>query len=228
MVIKKIYDVLLERYGSQGWWPLLDFRGVNPTKTGSINGYHQGDYSFPKNEKQRFEIICGALLTQNTNWINVEKALINLKAKGLLCPKKISQVDIKVIKEAIKPAGYYNQKSERLKNLANFFLSLKNRTPLREELLKLKGIGFETADSILLYAYSVPVFVVDSYTKRVFLNLDLIKKDMGYEEIRSFIEENIEKDFKVYQEFHALLVEHAKRFYIKKKSLRDFLLDVMG
>lgn len=223
MIIEKIYDSLLKEYGYQGWWPLIDYEGVNPTKTGSITGYHPNDYSFPRNKKERFEIICGTLLTQNTNWINVEKALVNLKEKNLLYPEKIISCNKKKLCVAIKSTGYYNQKCERLKILSHFFLDLNEDIPNREKLLSLKGIGPETADSILLYAYGIPVFVVDNYTRRILLNLGLINDKMNYEEIRNYIEGNIEKDFKTYQEFHALLVEHAKRFYVKGKEKEDFL-----
>ena len=224
MDLNKIYNRLLKEYDSQGWWPILDYRGTNPTKTGSISGYHPNDYSFPKNQEQKFEIICGALLTQNTSWQNVERALINLKQKDPLSPEKIVNVNEEELKQAIRPTGYFNQKGERLKLLAKFFIEKRGKTPTRDELLNLKGVGPETADSILLYAYSVPVFVVDSYTKRIFTNLGLIKGGMGYEDIRKFFEENFEGDFKLYQEFHALIVEHAKRYYLTKKSDEDFLI----
>ena len=225
-MLNKIYNRLLEEYGPQGWWLLLDYKGVNPTKTGSMNGYHPNDFSHPTNEIERFEIITGALLTQNTNWQNVEKALLNLKRSNLLNPKSIQEVEIEKLKENIRPGGYYNQKSERLKILAKFFISLNGRTPKREELLSLKGVGPETADSILLYAYSVPSFVVDSYTKRIFINLGLINNEMDYNEIKYYFEKNLIKDYKVYQEFHALIVEHAKRYYLTKNNESDFLKEI--
>jgi endonuclease III related protein len=209
MVVKKIYDRLLSEYGAQGWWPLLSYDGVNPTKTGSVTGYHPGDYSFPRSDDERFEIICGALLTQNTNWQNVEKALINLRNKGLLNARGVLNCDIDLLKDCIRPAGYFNQKAERLKILAEFFVGL-DRVPMRDELLDLKGVGPETCDSILLYAYSVPSFVVDAYTKRMVRRLGLVGGD-NYDDIKSFFENNLDKDYRVYQEFHALIVEYAKR-----------------
>src|SRR5665648_520457 len=140
-VIKKIYDYLLDAYGPQGWWPLTELHdnsGTNPTKTGSIQGYHPGDYTYPHTKNQQFEILCGALLTQNTSWQQVERALINLKQIDSLSPKAVFSIDPETLKEAIKPAGYYNQKAERLKILAGWFSNLKNRTSTREELLSLK------------------------------------------------------------------------------------------
>jgi endonuclease III related protein len=226
-MLQKIYERLLEEYGHQGWWPLISYDGTNPTKTGSIRGYHPKDYSYPMNEEQKFEIICGALLTQNTSWKNVEKALINLKERDILDPKKIISSKIEIIKELIKPAGYYNQKAERLKILAAFFISLNGKVPKREELLSLKGVGFETADSILLYAYSVPSFVIDAYTKRIFSKLGLINDKGTYNEIKDYFERSLKEDYKIYQEFHALIVEHAKRYYLKKRYEKDFLLDLI-
>jgi len=212
-MLKRIYDRLLEEYGEQGWWPLL--------KDGEIC-YHTKDYSFPRSEDERFEIICGALLTQNTNWKNVEMALINLKNNNLLSADTISKCNIDLLKECIKPAGYFNQKAERLRMLAEFFIGLEG-VPSRDELLSLKGVGLETADSILLYGYSVPTFVVDAYTKRIVRRLGLVNSD-DYDEIKSFFKNNLDEDYKVYQEFHALLVEHAKRYYLgNKDGNEDFL-----
>ncbi|AKB44036.1 endonuclease III domain-containing protein [Methanosarcina vacuolata] len=224
-VIRKIYDCLLGSYGPQGWWPLTELResgGTNPTKTGSIQGYHPADYTYPQTRNQQFEIICGALLTQNTSWIQVEKALLNLKdilslkQTHSFSPEVILSLDPEVLKEAIRPAGYYNQKAVRLKNLAFWFLELEDRIPARKELLSLKGVGPETADSILLYAFKQPSFVVDAYTKRIVTNLGLVDEKAGYNEIKALFEENLLEDLAVYQEYHALLVEHAKRYYQKK------------
>lgn len=222
--IQRIYGSLLDSYGPQGWWPLTDLHdngGVNPTKTGSVNGYHPGDYTYPHNKAQQFEIVCGALLTQNTSWPQVEKALINLRQLKSLSPEGILDLDMDALKDAIRPAGYYNQKAERLKILAEWFLSLKNRIPSREEVLSLKGVGSETADSILLYAFKQPSFVVDAYTKRIMANLGLIDENAKYADIKALFEENLPKDVIVYQEYHALLVEHAKRYYQKKATYKE-------
>ncbi len=208
--MKKIYSKLLKIYGKQGWWPLLAIKGKNPTKTGSIKGYHPGDYSYPHNDRQKFEICIGAILTQNTSWINVEKALIGLNENKLIDAKKILKIKDEKLKEIIKPAGYYNQKCTYLKEFANFFLKL-NNTPSREELLEVKGIGKETADSILLYAYQIPNFIVDAYTRRLMISEEMIKGKEDYDFIKKMIEDLIEKDYKIYQEFHALIVECGKQ-----------------
>ena len=212
--MKKVYDFLFERYGYQGWWPVLSHSGNNPTKSGSMNGYHPGDYTFPKNEQQKFEICVGAILTQNTNWQNVEKALLKLDEINALSPRRILKLDDKTLKNAIRSAGYFNQKAMKLRAFAKFFLELK-RAPTRDELLCVWGIGNETADSILLYAYKQSEFVVDAYTKRILLNLDLISEKETYDEIKNLFESNLPEDYQLFQEFHALLVEHAKRHYMK-------------
>ncbi|HWQ48602.1 MAG TPA: endonuclease III domain-containing protein [Methanosarcina sp.] len=234
-VVRKIYDCLFASYGPQGWWPLTELHeagGINPTKTGSIQGYHPADYTYPQTRSQQFEIICGALLTQNTSWVQVEKALLNLKQLFNLkqmhsfSPEAIISLDPETLKEAIRPAGYYNQKAIRLKTLACWFSELGARIPARTELLSLKGVGPETADSILLYAFKQPSFVVDAYTKRIITNLGLADEKANYNEIKALFEENLPEDLAVYQEYHALLVEHAKRYY-QKKSIRanDIMLE---
>lgn len=215
--IQKIYDVLLTNYGPQGWWPLSDI------------GYHPGKYYLIKTHPQIFEVYVGAILTQSTSWKNVEKAIYNLKKNDLLNPKAIIEKDSETIKHAIKSVGYYNKKYERLVEISKFYLSLKDRMPTRHELLSVKGIGKETADSILLYAHREPIFVVDAYTTKILLNLKLIKKNAKYEEIQKLFMDNLPRDFKIYQEYHALLVEHAKRHYVvkskqKTKKIIDKLL----
>lgn len=213
---QKIYKILLKTHNPQGWWPLLDHKGTNPTKTGSITGYHPNNFTYPKTQNQIFEICIGAILTQNTAWPNVEKTLLNLKKLNAIDPKEILKIDTEILKQAIKPAGYFNQKTKKLKEFTKFFLSLKTKTPTREQLLNIWGIGPETADSILLYAYKIPVFVIDTYTRRIFSNLQIINKEDPYEEIRSLFQKNLKPDFKIYQEYHALIVEHAKQYYKKK------------
>lgn len=218
-----IYNELLKKYGYQGWWPIIEHKGVNPTKTGAIKGYHPKDYSFPKNESQRFQMSIGAILTQNTNWVNVEKSLNNLSINELLNPKKIIN-NIDKVKELIKPSGYFNIKSGYLANFSRFYLALNGRIPSREELLKVKGIGKETADSILLYAYNEPVFVIDAYTKRFVKKLGIINSN-EYETLRNYFESNLPNDYELFQEFHSLIVEHAKNYYSKKPyGLNDFFL----
>ena len=211
--LKKIYNDLYAGYGPQGWWPLLNLRGrgINPTKTGSLNGYHPKDYTYPKNRKQCFEICAGAILTQNTAWINAEKALLALWEKKLLSPQKIAAAPPGELGKIIRPAGYYNQKEKKLKEFSKFFIKSQDRVPGREELLNIWGIGPETADSILLYAYKRPEFVVDAYTRRILISQKIIRPNTGYEQVKNLIENNLPADFKLYQEFHALIVEYGKR-----------------
>ncbi len=214
--IEKIYAWLMKSYGPQGWWPVLNHKGKKPNITGNLRGYHPKDYSYPRNSNQGFEICVGAILTQNTAWKNVEKALINLKAAKVLSPRKLIQLGDKELKELIRPAGYYNQKAGYLLTFTEFFLSLKGKVPARGEVLNCKGIGDETADSMLLYAYSQLEFVVDAYTRRIFSNLGFIKHDEKYMIIKELFETYVERDVFIYQEYHALIVEHAKRYYSKK------------
>jgi len=225
----KIYNSLLKKYGPQGWWPLFDLHisnnGVNPTKTGSLKGYHPGDYSYPKTNDQQFEIVISTILTQNTSWKNVEKALANLQKENLLSPFALQSCSLPKLKQLIKPVGYFNQKANYLKEITKFYISLNGKVPKREELLNIKGVGPETCDSILLYAYKQPFFVIDSYTKRILYNLKIISKKQKYEDIQKLFQDNLPKDYKLYQEFHALIVEHAKQFYTNGKDGKtDFLL----
>ena len=214
--IEKIYFWLLNSYGPQGWWPVLSHRGKKQDITGELRGYHPNDYSYPRNSNQRFEICVGAILTQNTAWKNVEKALINLRSAKMLASQKLINLDDGTLKELIRPAGYYNQKAGYLRYFTGFYISLSGRTPGREELLECTGVGEETADSMLLYAYSQPEFVVDAYTRRIFAQLGFFTSAEKYGAIKAMFEEAIVKDVSVYQEYHALIVEHAKRHYNKK------------
>jgi len=189
----QLYQLLLDFYGYQGWWPVDE-------------GHHA-----TKGTDPRDEIIIGAVLTQNTAWRNVEKALENLKKYGELSLWFIRQTSTKELEELIRPSGFYRLKVQRLKHVAEFF----NPTDVvekvsREELLKVKGIGEETADAILLYAGGRLSFVIDAYTKRLFKRLYGL--DGGYEDLKSYVEENIPKDLTIYKEFHALIDEHAKTY----------------
>ncbi len=187
-MLMKIYRRLLHAFGPQNWWPVK-------------NGFR------PK----EWEICVGAVLTQNTNWKNVEKALENMKKHGIVSREDIIRIDTEKLAEIIKPAGYYNQKAKKLKALA----SLEGKIT-REKLLSVWGVGPETADSILLYAYGKPYFVIDAYTRRVFSRLGLVKETSSYEELRHFFEKNLPRDIQIYKEYHALIVELAKRFCKKK------------
>lgn len=214
--IIKIYKKLYELYGPQGWWPLINHNGTNPTKTGAIRGYHPENYDLPVERNQIYEIILGAILTQNTSWLSAEMALFNIDKLNAIEPEKLLQLNDETLKSAIRCAGFLNQKAIYLREITKFFISLSGRVPTRKELLAVKGVGNETADSILLYAYKQPQFVIDAYTKRIFSHLGLVNENVKYIELKELFESNLPKDMAVYQEYHALIVEHAKRYYSKK------------
>jgi endonuclease-3 related protein len=212
----QVYQKLYRLYGPQGWWPLMDWEGANPTKSGSLKGYHPLNYTLPETPQQRFEVILGAILTQNTAWTSAEKALYNLKKLEAVDPQSLQHLDTEILKEAVRPAGFFNQKSVYLQEISQFFLKLEGKIPTRTELLGVKGVGNETADSILLYAYHQPQFVVDAYTKRIFSYLGVIKENISYMEVKGLFENCLPQEVPLYQEYHALIVEHAKRYYQKK------------
>lgn len=205
----ELYHKLLNRFGPQRWWP-----GDSP-----------------------FEVIIGAILTQQTAWKNVEKAILNLKKEKLLTVEGIANTDIDLLQKSVRPAGYYNQKSKRIKNVCQYLLKKYNANldtffdrdikAIRNELLCLNGIGPETADSILLYAGNLPIFVVDAYTIRVCKRLG-IKIGDDYEEVQRFFEKNMSKKeksisekVKLYNEYHALIVALGKNYCKNKKPLCD-------
>ncbi|MCC7550326.1 MAG: endonuclease III domain-containing protein [Methanobacterium sp.] len=214
--VHEIYEKLYDLYGPQGWWPLMDLESENLSKTGATHGYHPLNYNLPETQKQKYEIILGTILTQNTAWTSAEKALLNLKNLDAIHPEKLLALEDDVLKEAVRPAGFLNQKSVYLINITNFFMSLDGRTPSRKEILKVKGVGNETADSVLLYAYNQPEFVVDAYTKRIFSHLGLVDEKTSYMALKKIFEDNLPMNVPIYQEYHALIVEHAKRYYRKK------------
>ncbi len=196
-MLTEIFNRLYEKFGEQHWWPA-------DTKD---------------------EVVIGAVLTQNTAWSNVEKAIVNLKKAGVLSLKDIVCVDEGLLKELIKPAGFFNQKAIYLKNVANFIenhggfshLSKKSTHELRRMLLSVKGVGKETADSILLYAFERPVFVVDAYTKRL-VSRHRLSEDLTYDSLQGLFMENLPLDVNLFNEYHALIVKLAK-VYCKKKPL---------
>lgn len=157
----------------------------------------------------------GAVLTQNCAWKNVEKAIKNLKKARVLSPKKLLSLPLSKLKKLIKPAGFYNQKAKRLKMITKKYLELKPKIraltteELRKELLSVNGVGNETADSILLYAFNRPVFVIDAYTKRFCEHFKLFK-GKTYHEYQQFFEENLLRDTYIFNEYHALIVRWAK------------------
>lgn len=184
-----IYHRLFDAYGPQHWWPA----------------------------ETRFEMMMGAILVQNTNWLNVEKALHTFQPK--MTPESIDQMTAEELAPLIKSSGFYNLKAKRIKAFIDWFktyhfsldsLKQQEKNELRSELIKVYGIGRETADSILLYALEKPVFVVDAYTRRIF---DRIGYDMpkAYDLFQQEVEQSFTADVSTYNEFHALLVEHAKR-----------------
>jgi endonuclease-3 related protein len=171
--------------------------------------------------------MVGAILTQSTSWQNVEKSIANLKKHKVLTPLKIHKLPHKKLAGLIRSSGYYNIKARRLKSFLEFFInnyggsirriSKTNPTVLREELLSVKGIGPETADSILLYALNKPVFVVDSYTKRIFSRHKLLPLDVSYAGAQTYFMAGLKKDVKLFNEYHALLVALAKAYCSKSK-----------
>ncbi len=197
-VLTEIYDSLFNSFGKQYWWP--------------------GDTGF--------EVVIGAILTQNTNWTNVEKAIRNLKNAKIFTPMKLHEINQEKLAELIKPSGYFNVKAKRLKHFIEWlFLNYNGSlsklfklryTILREQLLSVNGIGKETADSIILYAAEKPTFVVDTYTKRVLVRHGLITEDYDYDTIKEVFEENLPKEVPLYNEYHALIVMVGK-YYCKPK-----------
>lgn len=203
--INNVNNILLEMYGKQGWWPVTSLPGKAPV-------YSPGNEGQKVSHKAAFEIITGSILTQNTSWSNVEKAIINLSKSNMLDIRKFSKSGAE-LEQAVRPSGYYNQKAQRLRNISKEILKLGGikalgefeTGQLREVLLSWKGIGKETADSILCYAFNRPVFVVDTYTKRLFkiLGLDYEK----YDEIQDFVHLSILPSSAGYNDLHARIVK---------------------
>ena len=211
-------QALLAAYGPQGWWPLLTHAGSNPTSTGRLTGYHPGDFTFPRTRAQSFEICCGAILTQNTAWTNVERALFALAAKGWLEPRAILLAPAEALETAIRPSGYFRAKAKKLRAFSTFHRALAGRTPSRDELLAVWGIGPETADSILLYAYKQTEMVIDAYTIRVLRHHRYCRGWVDYGTAKRYCERHLPRSLEGYQEFHALMVEHAKRLRMAGKA----------
>ena len=202
---------LLAAYGPQGWWPLLAHAGSNPTLTGRLTGYHPADFSFPRTDAQRFEICCGAILTQNTAWANVERALDLLARRELLSPGAVLNATDDALETAIRSSGYFRAKAKKLRAFSEFYLRLGGKTPTRDALLGVWGIGSETADSIRLYAFKETEMVIDAYTLRVLLRHGYCRPPLDYARAKRYCERHLPRSLEGYQEFHALMVEHAKR-----------------
>lgn len=187
----ELYQCLLTQYGRQSWWP-----ADNP-----------------------FEVMVGSILTQNTNWLNVEKALANLKQKINLDAESILSLAQEELEACLKPSGYFRIKTQRLQVYCRWYLAQGGyqalqqlSTPtLRQLLLAVHGIGPETADDILLYALDRPVFVIDAYTRRLLTRLQMIKGNERYEVLRCLFEENLPKRVDLYKQFHALIIVHGKQ-----------------
>lgn len=207
-----VYSRLLKAYGLQGWWPLPSMAGQRGFDS---RGYHPGSYRWPRSAQGRFEIILGAILTQNTAWTNVEMALKRLQTAGLELPEHFLRFPAARLARHIRSSGYFNQKAKKLKIAAKVFshpgaLELRS-APSRDQLLALWGIGRETADSILLYAFGRPVFVVDAYTRRIFTRLGALDGDESYDEIQGKFHRRLPANAELFNELHALIVEHAKQ-----------------
>jgi endonuclease-3 related protein len=191
-LLLEVYHHLLAHYEPQHWWP-----GDSP-----------------------FEVMVGAVLTQSVAWVNVEKAIRNLKAAGLFSPIGLRSAPAQEIADAVRPSGYYNAKASKLKALAAWLkescnddieaLGTRSTGALREQLLHVHGIGEETADSILLYACHRPCFVIDAYTRRIVGRLGIHVPDARYASYQALFTENLPPDVDLYNEYHALLVHHGK------------------
>ena len=198
--LMEMFDLMLNHFGPQHWWPGED----------------------------ALEMMVGAILTQNTSWNNVEKAIENLKKRGILNIEALNGIPISELAEEIRPAGYFNIKAARLKNLIKFIverydgdipmLLMEKSDTLRECLLSIKGVGPETADSILLYAVERPVFVIDTYTHRILNRHGLADDQASYYELQELFTDNLAEDTGLFNEFHALIVRIGKE-YCRRKPL---------
>jgi endonuclease III related protein len=186
-----LFECLSAAYGEQAWWPA----------------------------ETAFEIAVGAVLTQNTNWSNVEKALANLKQAGVLSLPGLRALAVDRLAELIRPSGYYNLKAQRLHNLCRYLEAVGGLERLAEQspasaragLLSVCGVGAETADDIVLYALDLPVFVIDTYTRRLLARYGLARGDEPYEVLRSGFERVLPADRDLFRQYHALIVTHAKQ-----------------
>ncbi|HOC99904.1 MAG TPA: endonuclease [Myxococcota bacterium] len=195
-----IYGLLLEDGGHQHWWP----------------------------GETAFEVAVGAVLTQNTSFSGVTKAIDRMKAAGLMSPAAIVAAPDDIVGQAIRPSGYFNVKTARLKALCRFLLENDAADPaslarfpvprLRQMLLAVHGVGRETADSIILYATNRPIFVIDAYTRRIFSRMGLVQADADYDDLRDFFERSLPRDAAIYNDFHAQIVRCAKECCRKRPN----------
>ncbi len=194
----RVYKKLHARYGAQNWWPA----------------------------ESKWEIMVGAILTQNTTWKNAEKALTNLKRENVLDPTRLRELETEQLALLIRSAGFTSSKPKRLKTLAEFLIREYDGDPLklcggnlgseRAQLLALTGIGPETADAILLYAAEQPIFVIDSYTRRILARLGWVNEKISYDALQKLFMEHLPHDVALFNEFHALLDIHAKSICTKR------------
>ncbi len=199
--VQQVFEHLLEHFGPRHWWPA----------------------------DTPFEMVIGAILTQNTAWTNVEKAIANLRMQSCLTPNALRMTPREHLETWIRPAGFFRQKSERLQLFSEYLFANYSGNlhqmltgPLekvRHELLNLKGIGPETADSILLYAGGHPTFVVDAYTRRLFSRLKLIDAHSPYDSIRTYFMDRLPANSALFNEYHALIVDHCKTRCRKQRPL---------
>jgi endonuclease-3 related protein len=206
----KIYKILLKEFGPQYWWPA----------------------------DSPFEVMIGAVLTQNTNWLNASRAIDNLKRKDLIRPHKIAVISKSKLISAIRPSGFYNQKAAYLKGFSRHVIdrysgdlrkmSRVKTGILRNELLAINGLGPETVDSILLYALDKPVFVIDAYTRRIFGRHGVKIKDSDYPGWQNLFELHLPRDAKLFNEYHALIVKLAKERCRKKPDCQGCPLKGMS
>jgi endonuclease-3 related protein len=217
-VLRSLYAELLAAYGPQGWWPL-------PSRSGrrgfDEHGYHAGRLAPLHDRAARFEIALGAVLTQNTAWTNAERALGELADSGVRLPADVLAVGRRRLARLVRTSGSYNVKARKLANLASFFDGHGLvRTPDRTALLGVWGVGPETADSILLYAFGEPVFVVDAYTRRLLARLGTIAGTEPYDEVQALFHRALGYRAPVFNEYHALIVRHAKERCRARPSCR--------
>jgi len=197
----EIYEKLLSHYGEQHWWPA----------------------------ETPFEMMIGAILTQNTTWQNATKAIANLKTHALLDCESIASCNLPELGNIIRSAGSYMQKARYLQQFSLFYYNNGKRSGLikwpastmRKQLLGVHGIGPETADSILLYALDKPYFIIDAYTKRLFIRLGHIKHEMNYDGIQHYFQQRLPESLPLFQEFHALIVEQSKHYCQTKPQCLD-------
>ena len=202
-LLLKIFDRLYSNFGPQYWWP--------------VGGRYLGG---PSDSSAAFEVMVGAILTQNTAWSNVEKAIENLRSSGCLTPEAVRRLPTEKLANLLRPSGYFNIKAQRLKSFIKFLdqqyggdvnrMLREEPHLLRQKLLAVNGIGPETADSILLYAGDFPWFVVDAYTKRILSRHGLVPDGVSYQGLQDFFMKNLPPDRTLYNEYHALMVRLGK------------------